>query len=635
MDIAAAHSPRRARPGGRTGATFLRLVGYVRPYWGEMAVAFVFMGLYALMNGVAILLFNPFMRLVVSVGQPGLPPPITADLRHPATLVPAGRVWLERHLLDCPPLEAINRVCLLILLAFVFKNVFNYVQNVTMQSVEQRVIRDLRNALYRHVQQLSLAFFHSRRTGVLISRIMNDVTLVRGTVTAASSTLVRDSLMLVVTMSIVLSLSWRLALVSFVVLPPAGWFIVTIGRQLRRHSDVSQERMGDMTTVLQETFSGIRVVKSFGRERYETERFEATNRRHTRAVLRVRRLGALAMPVAEILTTVVVLVVLWVGAREIWGTRHLASNDFVVFFLAMLTMMSPIKNLSSLNPAVQEGLLGAQRVFRMLDTREQMPERPDAVAVASLGTGMRVEGVSFRYRDGPLVLRDVRLEIPPGRVVAVVGPSGAGKSTLADLMLRFYDPVEGRITLDGHDLRDIRTASLRELVGVVPQETILFNDTVRNNIAYGLPETPPERVEAAARAANAHDFIRTLPEGYEALIGERGVKLSGGQRQRLAIARALLRNPPFLILDEATSNLDTESERLVQEALDRLLRERTVMVIAHRLSTIERADHIVVLDCGQVVEEGVHAELLARGGLYRRLYDVQFRTPPGLRRVAP
>ncbi|MBI5835818.1 MAG: ABC transporter ATP-binding protein [Candidatus Eisenbacteria bacterium] len=629
MDAPAA----RNAPRGERGAVFLRLLRYVRPYWREMGLAFVFMSFYAVMNGAAILMFNPFMRLVMSVGRPGVPAPMPFDVAHPQTLIPAARVWLERQLLDCPPLEAITRVCLLILASFILKNAFNYVQNVTMQSVEQRVIRDLRNALYRHVQELGLAFFHTRRTGMLISRIMNDVTLVRGTITAASSTLVRDSLMLLVGMSIVLSLSWRLAMVSFVVLPPAGWFIVTLGRRLRRHSEVSQERMGDMTTVLQETLSGIRVVKSFGMEGYETRRFEDVNRRQTRATLRVRRLGAMAGPLAEILTTAVALLVLWVGAHEIWGTHTLAGNDFFVFFLAMLSMMNPIKNLSNLNPGVQEGLLGAQRVFRLLDTQEKLPERADAVELTGLGSGIRVEGVSFRYGDGPLVLRDVRVEVKPGQVVAVVGPSGAGKSTLADLLMRFYDPAEGCIRVDGHDLRDVRTPALRRLVGMVPQETILFNDSVRSNIAYGQQDVPLERVEEAARAANAHDFIRTLSEGYESVIGERGVKLSGGQRQRIAIARALLRNPPLLILDEATSSLDTESERLVQEALDRLMQQRTVVVIAHRLSTIERADHIVVLDQGRVVEEGVHAELLARGGLYRRLYDVQFRTPPGLRRV--
>jgi ATP-binding cassette, subfamily B, bacterial MsbA len=625
----------RREPRFGAGAIFVRLLRYVRPYAGEMGLAFVFMALYALMNGVAIVMFRPFMRLVMSVGRPGVPAAQPFDWSRPASVIPAAGVWLERALLNCPPLEAINRVCLLILLSFILKNAFNYIQSVTMQSVEQRVIRDLRNELYRHVQTLSMSFFHSRRTGMLISRIMNDVTLVRGTITAAASTLVRDSLMLLVCMCIVLSFSWRLALVSFVVLPPAGWFIVTIGRRLRRHSNVSQERMGDMTTTLQETLSVIRVVKSFGMEAFETGRFESTNRRHTRAVMRVRRLGAMATPLAEILTTSVALLVLWVAAHEIWGTHGLGSNDFVVFFLAMLSMMNPIKNLSNLNPGVQEGLLGAQRVFRLLDTDERLPERADALKLEGLGSGIRVEGVSFRYGHGPLVLRDIRLEVKPGQVVAVVGPSGAGKSTLADLMMRFYDPAEGRITVDGHDLRDIRTDSLRRLVGMVPQETILFNDTVRNNIAYGVGETPLERVEEAARAANAHDFIRTLPDGYDALVGERGVKLSGGQRQRLAIARALLKNPPFLILDEATSNLDTESERLVQEALDRLLQRRTVVVIAHRLSTIERADHIVVLDQGRLVEQGVHAELLAGGGLYRRLYDVQFRTPPELRRVPP
>ncbi len=600
-----------------------------------MALAFVFMALYSAASGLCILMFNPFMRLVLSTGAGAAPAPVHLDWARPGSVIPALRVWLERQLLDCPPVDAINRVCLILLASFALKNLFNYVQNVLVQSVEQRVIRDLRNVLYRHLQGLSISFFHGRRTGALISRIMNDVTLVRGTITAAFSSLVKDSLMLLVSMSIVLSLSWRLALISFLVLPPAGWLIVTLGRRLRAHSDVSQERMGEMTTVLQETLSGIRVVKAFGMEKFETDRFEEANRRHTRALLRVRRLGALATPLAEILTTGVAVLVLWIGAREFEGTHRMASSDFVVFFLAMLSMMNPIKNLSNLNTSVQEGILGAMRVFRLLDTEERLPVREDAIGISHLGSGVSVEDLSFRYGQGPRVLQGVSFQVRPGQVVAVVGPSGAGKSTLADLLVRFYDPEEGRVRMDGHDLRDLKPVSLRGLTGVVPQETILFNDTVRSNIAYGLPDVPMERIEAAARAANAHDFIRALPSGYDSLIGERGVKLSGGQRQRLAIARALLKNPPFLILDEATSSLDTESERLVQEALERLMAHRTVVVIAHRLSTIQRSDHILVLDQGRVVEQGTHQELLAMGGLYRRLYEVQFRTPPALRRVSP
>jgi subfamily B ATP-binding cassette protein MsbA len=593
------------------------------------------MVLYSVASGLCILMFNPFMRLVLSSG-PAAPSSVpTMDWHHPSSVIPALRAAIEREFLNCPPAEAINRVCLILLTSFALKNLFNYIQNVMVQSVEQRVIRDLRNRLYRHLHEMSLAFFHGRRTGALISRIMNDVTLVRGTITAAMSSLVKDSLMLVVSMAIVLSISWRLALISFLVLPPAGWLIVTLGRKLRRHSDVSQERMGEMTTVLQETLSGVRVVKAFGMEEFETRRFEEANHRHTRSLLKVRRLGALATPLAETLTTGVAVLVLWIGAREIAGTHHLASSDFVVFFLAMLSMMNPIKNLSNLNTSVQEGLLGATRVFRLLDTRESLPERAGALPLAHLGSGVRVEVLSYRYGSGPLVLRDVSFEVKPGQVVAVVGPSGAGKSTLADLLVRFDDPVEGSILLDGHDLRDLKVSSLRGLIGVVPQETILFNDTVRNNIAYGLPDLPMERVEQAARAANAHDFIRALPGGYDALIGERGVKLSGGQRQRLAVARALLKNPPLLILDEATSSLDTESERLVQEAVERLMEHRTVVVIAHRLSTIQRADHILVLDQGRIVEQGNHEELLRQGGLYRRLYEVQFRALPALRRASP
>jgi subfamily B ATP-binding cassette protein MsbA len=382
--------------------------------------------------------------------------------------------------------------------------------------------------------------------------------------------------------------------------------------------------MADITGILQETFTGVRVVRAFGAERFEQARFEEANQGYYRAFMRLRRVSAAARPLSEMAIVTVAVAMLWFGGREIFVTHALQPQTFMLFVGALLTTMSPIKSLSEVNTNVQQGVAAAQRIFSLMDTLPEIVDRPGAQALAPLRHRIRYEAVGFAYRPGTPVLRDVSFEIGHGQVVALVGSSGAGKSTTMDLLARFYDPTAGRITLDGVDLRDATVASLRSQLGIVTQETILFHDTVRRNIAYGLHDASDRAVRAAAEAAHAHAFIQRLPKGYDTLIGDRGVQLSGGERQRLAIARALLRNPPILLLDEATSSLDTESERLVQDALERLMHDRTVLVIAHRLSTVQHAARIVVLDDGRVAASGTHAELLQQDGVYARLYNLQF-----------
>jgi subfamily B ATP-binding cassette protein MsbA len=400
--------------------------------------------------------------------------------------------------------------------------------------------------------------------------------------------------------------------------------LVTIGRKMRQRSTQAQERMADLTSILQETIVGARVVRAFGMERFESEKFDAANNRFYRAFVHLRRVAAAARPVSDYAIVVVAVAMLWFGGRQIFVNRSLEPQQFFLFVTALLATISPIKSLSEVNANVQQGVAAAERVFGLLDTPATIVDRPGARVLAPFRDAIRYECVSFAYKRDLAVLSDVTFTIRRGEVVAVVGSSGAGKSTTMDLLARFYDPTSGRITLDGVDLRDAALASLRAQLGIVTQETILFHDTVRNNIAYGRPEAGDGAVREAAEAAHAHEWIARLPQGYDTVIGERGSKVSGGERQRLAIARALLRNPPILMLDEATSSLDTESERLVQAALERLMRDRTVLVIAHRLSTVQHAQKIVVLEGGRVVACGTHAQLLEQGGLYRRLYDLQF-----------
>jgi subfamily B ATP-binding cassette protein MsbA len=523
---------------------------------------------------------------------------------------------------------ALAKISLALVLVFLIKGLFGYLQSLLMITVEQSVIRDIRDALFGRICELSLTFFHGERTGTLISRITNDVTLVRRALVASVANLFRESLLTLLYLAVAVWISWKMALITFAVLPPIVLVMARIGRRLRKRSARIQERMADITSTLEETIAGIRVVKAFGMEGYERRRFFDHTWKYFRTYVRMEVLGALAGPLVEYLGVMGIVAILWYGGRQVLVMQSVSPDWFIIFLAATLSTMQPLRKLSRANNEIQVGMAAAGRIFSILDQRPAIVSRPGAREVQGLGERIRYEGVFFSYDSGGEVLCDIDLEIRRGDVVALVGPSGAGKSTLLDLLPRFYDPTEGRVTLDGVDLRDLDVASLRSLLGIVTQETILFNDTVRNNIAYGLEGAGQDAVEAAARAAMAHEFIEQMPEGYDTVIGERGVKLSGGQRQRLAIARAILKNPPILLFDEATSSLDTESERLVQDAIEHLLEGRTVLVVAHRLSTVSNADRIVAMEGGRIVETGTHQELMDRGGLYRHLYDMQFRDEP-------
>jgi len=624
---------------------YVRLLGYLRPYLGRLSAAILCMVLYAAMSGASLGMISPFMQVLFAARAPAAAAPAVPQAEVAAApldaagavaatsrsrldvarlLPPEWRARADALLLEVPPLVALERICLLFLIVFLIKNAADYLQAFLMVSVEQAAIRDLRNGLFEHLHRLSLAFFHQRRTGALISGVTNDVEYLRASLAAGISNLIKDSLTLLVSLGWAFWVSWKLALLSLVVLPPAALTLAVIGRKMRKRSGRAQERMAEVTGVLQESLAGARVVKAFGAERHEAARFRGANEAYYRAFVHLRRVSAAARPLSEYTLVAVAVAMLWLGGREIFLAGTLEPQQFMLFVGALLTTISPIKSLAEVNANVQQGVAAAERVFRLLDTPPDIVDRPGARTLAQPPQRIAFEGVAFEYQADLPVLHGIDLEVRRGEVVALVGSSGAGKSTTLDLLARFYDPTGGRILVDGTDLRDLTVASWRAQLGIVTQETILFHDTIRGNIAYGAPDAPQGAVEAAARAANANGFIERLPHGYDTVIGDRGMRLSGGERQRLAIARALLRNPPVLLLDEATSSLDTESERLVQDALEKLMRDRTVLVIAHRLSTVQHADRIVVFEQGRIVAAGRHDELIAQGGLYRRLYDLQF-----------
>ena len=504
---------------------------------------------------------------------------------------------------------------------FAFRGLMNFGQSYLNDYVGLRIINDVRNALNRQFQSLSLSFFYKHPTGTLIARVNSDVQLLRFAITDALASFMKDSVSLTALIVVAFLKDWILASMAFVVFPASVLPVIRLSRKIKRFTRRGQISTGALTALLQESIQGNRIVKAFGMEKYEDEKFQRENWRLFKQSLRASRIKAVVAPSMEMLASLGIGGVVWYGGWSVVAGGR-TQGEFMAFMAAMFLMYGPFKGLARTYTAVHQGLAGAERVFEMLDEMPEISDKPDAQVARSFSRDIEFQNVNFAYKDTP-VLKNVSLTIEAGQMVALVGMSGVGKSTLVDLIPRFYDAGAGRLTIDGIDIRDLTVASLRAQIGIVSQHTFLFNDTIRNNIAYGEPERAIEDVVVAAEAANAHEFISALPDGYNAVIGEMGMQLSGGQRQRLAIARALLKNAPILILDEATSSLDAESERLVQDALENLMATRTTIVIAHRLSTIRKADRIVVIVDGAIAEEGTHEELLRKNGEYSRLYAIQ------------
>jgi len=542
-----------------------------------------------------------------------------------AALAWALRPALDQALSGRDP-HMIYLLPVLVIVLYVVKGAAYYGQAYLMGHVGQKVIFDLRNRLYDQLARQSLEFFAHRKTGELLARISYDVTLVQGAVSTAVTALMRDSVSIVFLLAVVLVQDPMLAGIAILVFPLVIYPIARFGRKMRHASADGQVSMGALSALVEETVGGIRVVKAFGMEDYERARFRKLTGDFFRHQMRAFRVQALSFPIMELLAGFGIAGVLLYGGLRV-ASGATTPGTLVSFLAALIMLYEPVKRLSRANNEIQQGLAAAERVFDVLDEPVKVRDAPDAVELPSFHDAIVFDHVALQYPGAnKRVLDDVSFSVPAGQVVALVGRSGAGKSSLVNLIPRFMDVSDGAVRVDGLDVREVTQASLRARMALVTQEVILFNDTVRNNIAYGMGEVDEARLVEVAQAANAHDFIMRLPQGYDTLVGERGVILSGGQRQRISLARALLKDAPILILDEATSSLDTESERLVQQAIDRLMKGRTVVVIAHRLSTIRHADRIIVLDGGRVVQTGTHEELLAQGGLYAELYRMQFET---------
>ncbi len=587
-------------------STYSRLFAYIRPYAGHLAVATVCMILFALFNAVTIYTIKPIIDHVFTAGS---------DLVH-------YPVPLTGIVLTVTRAQMLFGTAGFLVLVFFCKGLASYGQAYFMGSCGMRAGTDLRNAVYARLLAQSLAYFDRRKTGDLVSRLTGDISIILNSISNIVAAFIREPAEVIFLLGLIFLLDWKLALISLLVFPFVGWIIAFFGKSMRTTTRSLQQEQGEISSVVMESVAGIRIVQGFTMEAYERQRHGARAAAFLRASLRILRIKALAPPVLELIAAFAIAGIIVYGGLQV-VRESLTTGTFFAFMAALISLYKPLRSLTQVNNTLQQIVAAGERLFEILDAPVAVTSVPGAPALPAFRDRITYRDVHFAYGDEP-VLRGVDIEVTRGMRVAIVGSSGAGKTTLLNLLPRFYDPTQGEVCIDGQDVRAVDLGSLRRQIGIVTQEVVLFNDTVRHNIAYGTDGADDAQVMAAARAANAADFIAKLPQGLDTVIGERGMTLSGGERQRLSIARAVLKNPPILLLDEATSSLDTESERAVQEALERLMAQRTTLVIAHRLSTVTTADLIIVLDGGRIVDRGKHEELLARGGLYRRLYELQF-----------
>ena len=569
---------------------YMRLLAYIKPYTRRLALAVV--------------------CIIMAAG---------ANLYLP---------WIIKDMIDdvlmSKDMVMLNLIAAGILVVMFTRGVFYYGQSYLVSYVGQRVIMDVRSVLFRKFQRMPLSYYDKQQTGTVMSYITNDVAVMQSAIVDNLIELVTEGSILIGSLAMMIYLDWKLSLLTLMTIPLVGFAMKIFGRKLKRSSTVIQERVAEITSLLQESISAIRVVKSFVRESYEIKRFEEQNWRNFQAAMKNVKLSSLLTPTVEFLAAIAVTFIVWFGGYEVVN-EVITAGELVAFLTYAVNLANPVKRLSRVYAAIQKAMAAAERVFDIMDLDEKITDVPGAKPLPPIKGKVEFKDITFSYKEGQPALQHISLKAEPGQMIALVGPSGSGKSTIANLIPRFYDVDSGVITIDDHDIRQVTADSLREQIGLVPQETMLFSTSVMENIRYGRLEATDEEVIEAAKAANAEEFIKELPEGYDTKLGERGLNLSGGQRQRLAIARAILKNPRVLILDEATSALDTESEKIVQDALDNLMVGRTSFVIAHRLSTIFNADQIFVVENGHLREHGTHEELLAAGGLYSNLYNIQFR----------
>jgi ATP-binding cassette, subfamily B, bacterial MsbA len=603
---------------------YFRIVKYLKEFWKPLAISIVCNLLYVLFATLSVGTVMPFIDVVFTTAAPANTPPVGFNLFHLRESITS---LLNQLLLHYSRYELLIILCIAMVITFFLKNVFFYFQGYFGATVEQGITLRLRNRLYTHLHQLSMSFFNSERKGNLVSTIINDVKVVQESLSIGMYGIFRDPPQIFLFILVLFFFDWQLSLFVCILLPITGFLITRLGNMLKRESKLAQERMADVISVLTETLSNVRVVKAFRMENSEIQKFNHHTTSYFKTMRGIQRRKNMASPLTEFLGVITVAIILWyIGRNVINGTTAMTPGALLLYIGIIVQMLPSLKSFGLVFNTIQEGSAAANRILAILDIEPQIVDKPAAVQIGTFKNDIKFENVLFRYDTGDVVLKNINCVIRSGETVAIVGPSGSGKSTMVDLIPRFYDVVEGRVLIDGLDVRDVSMDSLRSLMGIVTQETILFNDSVRNNIAYGNQDVAFEKIVEAAKIANAHDFIMALPDGYETFIGDRGVKLSGGERQRLSLARAILKNPPILILDEATSALDTESEILVQQAIERLMVDRTSIIIAHRLSTVQRADLILVIDDGRIVESGKHDELIARSdSVYKKLYELQFQ----------
>ena len=615
--------------------TYLRILQYTKPYWKHIVLTFIFTVLFAILSGLSVYLTIPLLNTLFQESSAKQTVQQFPAVDQTSSILPGWIIetkddisnTFNKYILSGEKTEVLFNICVVIFISFLFKNIFSYLQTYFMAYVEYAAMKDLRDDTYKHLHKLPISYFKKERVGNLISRFTNDVGIVQASISATFSNLIKEPLTLLVFLLIAISISWKLSLFALIIVPTSSLLIAWLGSKLKKLTTQLQMKLGDITSVLQETISGVKIVKAFGMENYENNRFMRETKNYFDMVLRTVRIRNLSSPVTELLSIIIGAVIIYYGGLLVLQDKTLEASQFLGFLFAIFQMMPPIKELGSVNNRIQEASAAAERIFDICDTEPLIKSKKGAKEIKEFNNEVTFENVSFHYEDSEeLVLNNINFSVKKGDILALVGPSGGGKSTLVDLIPRFYDPTNGKILIDNLDIKDISVESLRGKMGIVTQETFLFNTSIFDNIAYGLTDFPMDKMIEAATMANAHNFITEMPQGYNTIIGERGVKISGGQRQRLTIARALLKNPEIMIFDEATSALDNESEILVQEAIERLMKNRTTFVIAHRLSTIRNATSILVIDKGRIIQQGTHEQLIMQeNGLYKKLYDMQFR----------
>lgn len=599
----------------------LRILAYIRPYWLHAALNIFFNLMVIIFSLVSFVMLIPFLNLLFGIEELVT---VRPELRlNTESLLNYLNYYVSHLIIQKGKIDALMFICLFLLGSFFFRNLSRFLAMFFLAKVRGYAVRDIRNDIYRKLLILPVSYYNQRKKGDIISRITTDVQEIDFSIMHYLEIIFRDPATIIAYYVTLMVMSPTLTLFVTILLPVAGYIIGFIGRNLRKESKAGQARFAGLLSVIEESITGLRIIKAFTAIDFSNQRFRELNRAYTRLMVKIFRTRDLSSPMSEFLSSIVIIIVLWFGGRLVLGDQGgIPAAVFITYIVIFSQIIPPAKTFATGYYSIQKGIASAERVFEILDAEEIIVEKTNPVRIEHFRDKIEYRDVSFAY-NAENVLKDINVVIPKGKIIALVGPSGGGKTTFVDLLPRFYDTGTGGILVDGTDLREFRIDDLRSLMGIVTQEPILFNDTVHNNIVFGKPGVTEEQVMEAARVANAHDFIMAMENGYDTNIGDRGAKLSGGQRQRLSIARAILRNPPILILDEATSSLDSESERLVQDALSKVMKDRTSIVIAHRLSTIKFADEILVMEKGRIVEKGNHETLIHQQGLYKRLYDLQ------------